>query len=140
MEYEDGVRKRFIQRNRSIQKQESCDFSIQNALIVLGVHAADIALDDCQKDIELIIGLSQQQPEFIKISEDRDVTDKRIYRYIHEMQDPARAEQIVDQAVRSIPSGMNHRVSDWMECICYEGGLTEATMKKLNEIEAKLKD
>jgi hypothetical protein len=34
---------------------------------------------------------------------------------------------------------MKQRACEWLERICHKSGLTEAKMKKLNEIEAKLR-
>ena len=134
-----GKYKDFFEEIDVYEKREPTNFTIQDALVALGVYAVGIDPDECQTDVDLIAGLAQQQQEFIEISEDREVTEKRIYHFVNEMQDPVHAQQIVSHAIRVLQSNMKQRACEWLERICYKSGLTEAKMKKLNEIEAKLR-
>ena len=113
--------------------------SIQDALIILGVYAANIDPDHCEEDVRQIVGLAQQLPEFIEISEDKKSTEKRIFLYMNRLQNPVQVKETIDQAVRVVAPDMKKRAIDWMVQICDTLGLREARMNKLNEIEVKLK-
>ena len=121
------------------RKEWATNLSIHDALIILGVYAADLDPDHCKEDVRLIVEFAQQQPEFIEISEDKKSTEKRIFLYMNRLQNPVQVKETIDQAVRVVAPDMKKRAIDWMVQICDTLGLREARMNKLNEIEVKLK-
>lgn len=120
------------------KKDSAADLSIQDALIILGIYAANVDPGDCQEAVRRIVELARQQPEFLEISEAKKSTEERIHRYLNMMKDPSQSQSLIDQAVGTLSADMRQRAVDWMTTVCNAIGLTEASINKLNDVKAKL--
>jgi hypothetical protein len=120
------------------KKEPEVDISIQDALTALAVYVADIDPRNCSEDIKHMVEISKQQPEFLEIDEDEESAEKRMNRFINEMQDSSQAKKIIDRSIRIISPDMTQSVIDWVDRTCKAIGLTEARKMKLYEIKAKL--
>jgi hypothetical protein len=75
------------------------NLSIQDALTIIAIFAAQMVADNCEKDIERIAAVSENHPDFAETKED---ILKRINKFVNAMlaaDDPLKAVEIAKEAL-----------------------------------------
>ena len=135
-----SLEKKFINKILTADgKNPATALSMQDALIILGVYIAHLDPNHCQEKVRRIVDLAKNQPEFRKISEDSESTEKRVYHYFNMMQTPEQTEALIVQAMEIVSSSdVSRSAVGWMRRICDTMGSTGLGVKRLNEIVEKL--